>query len=299
MSFLGSLLGGALDPARLDDEAFVDLAYRFVLGRPSDETGRRHFVGRLRSGAISRDIFLRTLVDSQEFARTRLHTNLGTSIHEGRSRFVRSLPRAARIVDLGGSCQASARGALVELGYPYPFARLTVVDLPDAERHALYRSEAGAAAGVVVTELGPVDCLYQSMTTLRPIPDGSVDLVYAGQSIEHVTRPEAAAACREVWRVLKPGGCFALDTPNARITRLQQDELIDPDHAHEYTHEELSADLAAAGFEIVEAKGINYAGPIGSRAEFREEAVARACGLFSRIEDCYILAYVCRKPART
>jgi SAM-dependent methyltransferase len=296
VSLLGSLFRGVPDPEGLDDESFVELAYRFLLGRRSDEAGRRHFVGRLRSGAISRDVLLRTLVDSQEFARTRLHTNLATSIHEGRSRFVRSLPRAQRVVDLGGSCQASPRGALVELGYPYPFERLTIVDLPDAERHELYRSDGGPAAGVVQTELGPVDYLYQSMTTLAPIADASVDLVYAGQSIEHVTREEAATTYREVWRVLKPGGSFALDTPNARITRLQQDEFIDPDHEHEYTHAELSSDLASAGFEILDAKGINHAGPIASRAEFREEAVARACGLFSEIEDCYILAYVCRRP---
>jgi hypothetical protein len=96
--------------------------------------------------------------------------------------------------------------------------------------------------------------------------------------------------------VLKPGGFFALDTPNARITRLQQDDFIDPDHEHEYTHGELSRDLALAGFEIVEAKGINHAGPITSRTEFKEGKVARACGVFSEIEDCYILAYVCRKP---
>jgi SAM-dependent methyltransferase len=296
VSFARRLLGGAGDLDRLDDESFVDLAYRFLLGRAADEAGRRHFLGRLRAGAISRDIFLRTLVDSQEFGRTRLHTNLGTSIHEGRSRFVRSLPRAARIVTLGGSCQASARGALVELGYPYRFERLTIVDLPEGERHELYRSEGGAVAGVVQTALGPVDYLYQSMTTLQPTSDASVDLVYAGQSIEHVRREEAATTCREVLRVLKPGGVFALDTPNARITRLQQDGLIDPDHEHEYTHEELSSDLVAAGFEIVEARGINLAGPITSRAEFDEESVARACGLFAEIEDCYILAYVCRKP---
>jgi len=298
VSLVKRLLRGVPDPERLDDEAFVDLAYRFLLGRASDEAGRRHFLGRLRAGAISRDIFLRTLVDSQEFARTRLYTNLGTSIHEGRGRFVRSLPRAGRIVDLGGSCQASARGAFVELGYPYRFERLTIVDLPDGERHELYRSDGAPAAGVVETDLGPVDYLYQSMITLHPIPDASVDLVYAGQSIEHVTRPEAATAYREVWRVLRPAGFFALDTPNARVTRLQQDDFIDPDHEHEYTHGELSRDLTEAGFEIVEAKGINHAGSLTSRAQFSEEAVARACGLFSELEDCYVLAYVCRKPER-
>ena len=112
-----------------------------------------------------------------------------------------------------------------------------------------------------------------------------------------MTVPDAQRVYDEVLRVLKPGGLFALDTPNARITRLQQDEFIDPDHKHEYTHEELSRALRAAGFEVLEAKGINYAGPIRTRAEFSETAVAGNCGLYSALEDCYILAYVCRKPA--
>ena len=103
MSFVGRLLRSIRDTERLDDETFVDLAYRFLLGRASDEAGRRHFLGRLRGGV---------------------------------------------------SCQASARGALVELGYPYRFERLTIVDLPDGERHELYRSDGGPAVGVVQTELG-------------------------------------------------------------------------------------------------------------------------------------------------
>jgi SAM-dependent methyltransferase len=281
---------------RMDDAAFVDLAYRFLLGRAPDEHGKRHFLGRLSKRAISRDLFLYALIDSQEFARSRLHSELGTSIHESRSRFVKALPRAKRIVDLGGSCQASRRGAMVELGYPYAFDLLTIVDLPDRERHALYRSEGGQETETVRTERGPVEYLYQSMTTLRPIADEAVDLVYSGQSIEHVTRADARIVYEEVLRVLKPGAVFALDTPNARVTRLQQDAFIDPDHRHEYTSQELAQDLRTAGFEILEAWGMNYAGPIASRAEFSASAVAGNCGLFAEIEDCYILAYVCRKP---
>jgi Methyltransferase domain/Domain of unknown function (DUF4214) len=296
MSLAGRLFGRRPGLGEMDEETFVELAYRFLLGREADDQGRKHFLERLRRRAISRDLFLRTLIDSREFAETRLHDELGTSLHESRGRFVRSLPPARRIVDLGGSCQGSTRGAMVELGYPYPFDRLTIVDLPSAERHELYRTEGDRAVASVQTERGPVDYLYQSMTRLEPIPDESVDLVYSGQSIEHVTRADARTTYGEVRRVLKPGGIFALDTPNARVTRLERDDFIDPDHKYEYTHEELTHDLAGAGFEIREAKGLNYAGPITSRAEFSARAVAHNCGVFSEIEDCYLLAYQCRKP---
>ena len=292
-SLLRRLLGASEDLEAIDDGRFVDLVYRILLGREADAHGRRHFVERLGKGQISRELLVKTLIDSQEFARERLYSDLSTSLHESRGRFVRSLPPARQIVDIGGSCQGSTKGALVEAGWPYPFERLTIVDLPSDERHEFYQTE--TAPEVVETELGPVAYLYQSMTTLEGIGDGSVDLVYSGQSIEHVTREETRDVYREVLRVLRPGGLFALDTPNARLTRLQQDEFVDPDHDYEYTHAELSGDLEAAGFEIVDAKGLNHAGPITRREEFDATAIARACGVFAAIEDCYVLAYICRK----
>jgi hypothetical protein len=100
----------------------------------------------------------------------------------------------------------------------------------------------------------------------------------------------------EVRRVLAPGGYLALDTPNARVTRLQQTEFIDPDHEHEYTHGELSSKLEAAGFSVTSATGLNYAGPSLATGRFDGPAVATARGMFSAIEDCYLLAYVCRVP---
>jgi SAM-dependent methyltransferase len=134
------------------------------------------------------------------------------------------------------------------------------------------------------------------MVDLSDYPDDSVDLVYSGQSIEHVPLDVADTVLSEVRRVLKPGGHLGIDTPNARVTRLQQDEFIDPDHEHEYTHAELSAKLEAAGFDIVEAKGLNYAGPSLTAGRFDADQIATARGLFGQIEDCYLLAYVCRVP---
>jgi hypothetical protein len=96
--------------------------------------------------------------------------------------------------------------------------------------------------------------------------------------------------------VLKPGGHLGLDTPNARVTRLQQDDFIDPDHEHEYTDGEMREKLQRAGFEIVDAKGLNYAGPSLAAGSFDESQVATARGLFNQVADCYLLAYVCRVP---
>ena len=50
----------------------------------------------------------------------------------------------ARILDLGGTHQGLPDGALVHLGYPYPFERLVVVDLPVHERDEIYQ---GGSAG--------------------------------------------------------------------------------------------------------------------------------------------------------
>jgi hypothetical protein len=92
---------------------------------------------------------------------------------------------------------------------------------------------------------------------------------------------------------------MALDTPNARVTRLQQAEFIDPDHDYEYTHEEMTTKLEAASLQILEAKGLNYAGSCLEQGRFSAEEVATRRGIFSKIEDCYLLAYVCKKPFMT
>jgi SAM-dependent methyltransferase len=48
------------------DDWFVERAYELIMGRPADEDGRRHYVGRLAAGD-SRAAFLRALVLSKEF----------------------------------------------------------------------------------------------------------------------------------------------------------------------------------------------------------------------------------------
>lgn len=278
----------------MTNDAFVDLSYQFILRRAPDKGGRQHFLERLNSKKISKTHLLDALIDSSEFAKEMLHSNLGTSLHESRVRFVRQLPAANIIVDLGGSCQDNDQGAMVSMGYPYKFEKLTIIDLPIEQRHELYQNNREIKS--VQTDSGIVEYLYRSMSDLAPIADNSVDLVYSGQSIEHVNIEDANRVYKETLRVLKPGGIFSLDTPNGRITRIQQDDFIDPDHKIEYRFEELNANLIAAGFEILETKGLNFAGAITDRSEFDPRKIARNCGIYSNPENCYLLAFVCRKP---
>jgi len=274
----------------------VRTIYQVMLGRDPDPVGMRDWGGAMASGQLTRQEVALVVRASEEFQNDVRFSSrlLGHSIHLGRQQFIRSLPAGRRILDLGGTHLAKAEGAMVALGYPYPFEELVIVDLPSDERHALYRS--GDSLREVQSRLGPVRYRYHSMTDLSGFDDESFDLVYSGQSIEHVTPEDGGLVLKQVARLLRPGGYLALDTPNGRVTRLQQDEFIDPDHKVEYRREELEAKFAEAGLEVVEAKGLNYAGRSLAAGRFDADEVAGNAGVYAAAEDCYILCFVGRKP---
>jgi hypothetical protein len=58
----------------------------------------------------------------------------------------------------------------------------------------------------------------------------------------------------------------------------------------------MRAKLGAAGLEVDGAWGLNHAGPSLRAGRFEADQVATARGLFHQIEDCYLLAYLCRVP---
>ncbi|MGH9042433.1 MAG: methyltransferase domain-containing protein [Acidimicrobiia bacterium] len=281
----------------LPDDRFLCAAYNLFLRREPDEHGAAHYLGLLASGEMGREDVLDHLRWSPEFHhRVPVRdSQLGGSIHLSRSEFIAGLPPGRHILDLGGSSSYSEWGAMVAMGYPYSFEALTIVDLPPDDRHELYRWENLPTA--VDSPNGPVAYAYHSMTDLGRYADASFDLVYSGQTIEHIVPEVAAHVLAEVHRVLRPGGHLGLDTPNARATRAQQAEFIDPDHKVEYTHAEMVALLEGAGLAVREAKGLNYVGRSLAEGGFSIEEAAGNPGIFAAPEDCYLLAYVCRKGA--
>ncbi len=234
------------------------------------------------------------LVSSAEWSHLAPMTEWGASLHYGRGVFIRSLPRGRRILDIGGASTADPAGGLVMMGYPYDFEELVIVDLPTEERHPFYQDESRPTS--VTCARGPVSYRYHSMTELGGLPTASFDLVYSGQSIEHVTRPEADVVLTHIRRVLTTDGRLAIDTPNSRMTRVQQAAYVDPDHKYEYSHEEMLALLRGNGLVVERAHGISY-GPASIRTgEIDLGELATRRGLYDAVEDCYLLAYVCRKP---
>ena len=55
--------------------------------------------------------------------------------------------------------------------------------------------------------------------------------------------------------------------------------------------------LEDSGFVVERAQGINYGGASVARGVFDPTELATKRGLYDAVEDCYLLAYVCRRPA--
>ncbi|MCE9532516.1 MAG: methyltransferase domain-containing protein [Planctomycetes bacterium] len=294
---LRTLLRGRTSSESPEIDEFIRAGYRAILGREADASGFADFQRHLLKEKMTPGEFLEALAYSEEGQQRR--TSCGSplnALHAARMQMVRQLPAAKTIVDLGGACQDDPRGALVVMGYPYPFETNTIIEAPREERHDIYKNVCADAIPDVDTGRGVVKYLFRSMADLSPIADGSVDLVYSGESIEHVTREEAERVFKEAHRILKPGGEMCFDTPNRAVTKIQvPNSYINPDHKWEYTHAELSAMITRNGFEIREAKGIALMAESARTGKFEFEELIKNAGMYDAIEKCYLLYYRCRK----
>lgn len=85
-----------------------------------------------------------------------------------------------------------------------------------------------------------------------PLPDESVDVVYSNQLMEHIHPDDAIEQLQDIYRVLKPNGCYLCITPNRingpwDISRYF-DNVARGLHLKEYTNNELQSLFGHAGF---------------------------------------------------
>lgn len=253
------------------DQDLIQAAYKGILLRDADPVGLKNWSTRLQKNGL--ETVLAGMVNSDEFFRRYLHQTVRTGghdaaakmcgwlfhfcvgrvLHAPRLELVRNVvPAGAKVLDLGGA-SALPQGALLEMGYPHA-KDLTIVDLPLDERMK--------PGPDVQSEFMHEDTLvrysYHSMADLSHYDDDSFDLVWSGQTFEHISEAEGAALFPQVRRVLKAGGVFALDTPNRSLTRLTvgDDIFIHAEHKIEYEFSDFVERFHECGMDLIDQKGI-------------------------------------------
>ncbi len=96
--------------------------------------------------------------------------------------------------------------------------------------------------------------LKEEIDSMRSIPDGSADLVFAGQTIEHLWPSQFAGFLLEARRVLQPGGTLVMDSPNRLVTHMTG--WYQPQHTAELRVDEIVKVTKMAGFKVDAVKGM-------------------------------------------
>jgi SAM-dependent methyltransferase len=99
-----------------------------------------------------------------------------------------------------------------------------------------------------------VDWLERSLGDLGPVGAGEVDLVFAGQVIEHLWPDEVVGFLCDAHRVLRQGGVLALDSPNREVTKAL--DWNHPEHTVEFSVDEILDALRLAGFGGARVRGL-------------------------------------------
>jgi SAM-dependent methyltransferase len=123
------------------------------------------------------------------------------------------------------------------------------------------------AAGVVLPK--NVELVISDGCSI-PVPEGSIDIAYSDQLMEHLHPDDAREQLANVYRALAPGGVYVCITPN-RLSGPHDvsryfDEVATGFHLQEYTACELAAMFRAVGFRklaaLVGARGSHVAVPV-------------------------------------
>lgn len=95
--------------------------------------------------------------------------------------------------------------------------------------------------------------ISNSAGEMKDLSNRSVDLIFAGQVVEHLWADELINFFHECCRVLKPGGRLIFDTPNERITR--RTGWNHGEHTLEFRPKDAQILLKGLGFEVIKLVG--------------------------------------------
>lgn len=249
------------------DRSYLWMAYWVIFEREADPDGLEGWLNELKTGASRADV-IKKMVEANEFKQKltgeessnhnsteeNINSILDAKLHSARMKMVRTLlPEAKVILDLGGYSASDQRGALLQLGYPHLPENIYIRDLPPDKM--MFPGQEWPIQ--VKYQNCNIEYVYGSMTDLSCFQENSFDLVWSGESIEHITKEEAEQLFDQVYKLLKSGGKFALDTPNRKATKLLfPNNYIHPEHKLEYYFDDLCKLLEKHNFKILDTKGI-------------------------------------------
>lgn len=275
-------------------EDFIRHAYWVTMNREPGAEEIGYYTQHFSQHNLPRWYIFKMLSNSEEFDRSL------NPLHYAREVLVREkLPTAETIVDLGGSTPHSDEGALYLMGYRPKAKRLMIVDLPPEDRFNEWKKSGDSEPDVVRHDEGVCEYVYGSIADLDFIKaDAFADMVFSGNSIEHITEEEGDGMLSGAFRILKPGGYLCLDTPNREVTKLIfGDAFCHIDHRLEYTDATLAPKLEKHGFVIEERLGImDCSGMRQPGAEFSQKFQMDSPLFTENIDDGYLLYYKARKP---
>jgi len=125
-----------------------------------------------------------------------------------------------------------------------------------------------------ITQIPPgvYEKVFQGLADNIPMEENSVDVVMAGEMIEHVHPREVDAVIAEFFRVLKIGGRLLMTTPNPGYIRnrlARRSVLGDIGHLSQHHAHALKMRLYLAGYSSVKLRGSGSASRIiGERFPF-------------------------------
>ncbi len=99
-----------------------------------------------------------------------------------------------------------------------------------------------------------VEWIENSVDEMSDIESNSIDLLFSGQNIEHLSANVLLGFLQESNRVLKTNGYLIIDSPNRKVT--QPNRYVQPEHTLELTDDEIVDLLKLAGFSIESLNGI-------------------------------------------
>ncbi|MCK4906187.1 MAG: class I SAM-dependent methyltransferase [Spirochaetes bacterium] len=234
------------------------------------------------------------IVDSSNLRNKGRYYHIIGTLHITRVKLVQDIiPRVDTIVDLGGASGVLEDGALYHFGYPHHTKKLIIVDLPFNEKQTNFKSAEKRAKISDSIFSDDIEFYYTDMSDLSKIPDNSIDMVWSGESIEHITEEKSHAVYDEVYRILKPGGFFCLDTPNGLVIRLfRPDAFLDPDHKIEYKPQNLIDNITRHKLNFIEGSGLVPLPYSIKYKKFIKEEAFRSVNKFSENIDEGMIMYL-------